>query len=364
MENSPVVNLAWQLACVETAAAKAPFIEPEHLLAALTKLKQFCAGEARETLCAQGLDVAVFQPEMEWVADVLEETKIEPDSFRHKLRERLGKGSHEQAKGKTIHRSDRSRKLFERAEQIAREMKIEKLKAGHLFLAVLEEKDSSGCQLLVQQGADLKALAEATRKRVQKQPEMQVAGGQRVEPRIETMSGTPFLDRFGRDLTKVAREGKLGPVVGRRKEILQVIQTLARKSKNNPVLVGEAGVGKTAIAEAIAIRIADGKDAQVLGGKRLVELSMGSLTAGTKYRGDFEERLTRIVKEVGAHPEVIVFIDELHTVIGAGRAEGSMDAANILKPALARGDMRCIRSHNGCRVSPLRGIGRGIGAPV
>ncbi len=342
MENSPVVNLAWQLACVETAAAKAPFIEPEHFLAALTKLKQFCAGEARETLCAQGLDVAAFRPEMELVANLLEETRIEPAAFRHKLRERLGKGTYEHAKGQTIHRSDRSQKLFEHAEEIARELKVEQLKTGHLFLAILEEKNSVGCQLLVQQGADLKALVESTRKRMQKQPEMEVAGGQRVGPRIEAASGTPFLDRFGRDLTKEAREGKLGPVVGRRNEILQVIQTLARKSKNNPVLVGEAGVGKTAIAEAIAIRIAGGKDAQVLGGKRLVELSMGSLTAGTKYRGDFEERLTRIVKEVGAHPEVIVFIDELHTVIGAGRAEGSMDAANILKPALARGDMRCI----------------------
>ena len=278
---------------------------------------------------------------MEWVADVLEETKIEPDSFRHKLRERLGKGSHEQAKGKTIHRSDRSRKLFERAEQIAREMKIEKLKAGHLFLAVLEEKDSSGCQLLVQQGADLKALAEATRKRVQKQPEMQVAGGQRVEPRIETMSGTPFLDRFGRDLTKGAG-GQTWPGGRPPERDFTGHPDTGPKIEEQSGPAGEAGVGKTAIAEAIAIRIADGKDAQVLGGKRLVELSMGSLTAGTKYRGDFEERLTRIVKEVGAHPEVIVFIDELHTVIGAGRAEGSMDAANILKPALARGDMRCI----------------------
>jgi ATP-dependent Clp protease ATP-binding subunit ClpC len=342
MDNSPIVNLVWQLACVETTAAKSQFIEAEHLLAALTKLKQLCADEAAERLRAQGLDVAALQPEMELVAGVLEETGIEPDSFRHTLRERLGKGTHQFAKGETIHRSDRSRKLFERAEEIARELKAEKLKAGHLFLAILEEKASVGCRFLVEQGADLKVLAESTRKRIQKQPAVQVAGGHRVEPLVEATTGTPFLDRFGRDLTKEAREGKLGPVVGRRKEILQVIQTLARKSKNNPVLVGEAGVGKTAIAEAIAIRIAEGKDAQVLGGKRLVELSMGSLTAGTKYRGEFEERLTRIMKEVGAHPEVIVFIDELHTVIGAGRAEGSMDAANILKPALSRGDMRCI----------------------
>ncbi len=342
MENSPTVDLVWQLASVETTAAKLQFIEPEHFLAALTKLKQLCAGEAEEALRAQGLDVAALQPEMDLVAGVLEETGIDPDAFRHKLRERLGKSTYEHAKGKTIHRSDRSRKLFERTKEIAHTMKAEQLKAGHLFLAILEEKGSVGCQLLVEHGADLKLLAEATRKRMQKQPEMQVAaGGRAAEPRIGATTGTPFLDRFGRDVTKEARDGKLGPVIGRRKEILEVIQTLARRSKNNPVLVGEAGVGKTAIVEAIAIRIVDGKDAQVLGGKRVVELSMGTLTAGTKNRGDFEERLTRIIGEATTHPEVILFIDELHTLIGAGGSGGN-DAANILKPALARGDISCI----------------------
>jgi ATP-dependent Clp protease ATP-binding subunit ClpC len=155
--------------------------------------------------------------------------------------------------------------------------------------------------------------------------------------------GTPFLDQYGRDLTREAREGKLGPFIGRRKELLQVIQTIARRSKNNPVLVGEAGVGKTAIVEALAVRAAEGKDPQVLAGKRIVELSIGAVIGGTKYRGEFEERLTRIIEEARAHPEVILFIDELHTVVGAGRAEGSgTDAANLMKPALARGDLRCI----------------------
>jgi ATP-dependent Clp protease ATP-binding subunit ClpC len=341
MENSPTVDLVWQLACVETAAAKLQFIEPEHFLAALTKLRQLCAGKAEEALRAQGLDVAVLGAEMELVAGVLGETGIDPDAFRHKLRERLGKGTYEHAKGKTIHRSDRSRKLFERAETIACAMKAEKLKVGHLFLAILEKKDLVGCQLLIEQEADLKALAEATRKRMLREPEMQIVGGQRVEPHVEATAGAPSLDQFGRDLTKEARGGKLGPVIGRRKEILEVIQTLARRSKNNPVLVGDAGVGKTAIVEAIAIRIVDGKDVQVLGGKRIVELSMGTLTAGTTNRGDFEARLTRIIGEATAHPEVILFIDELHTLIGAGKS-GGLDAANILKPALARGDISCI----------------------
>ena len=342
MENSPVVKTAWQLACIETCAAKAQFIEPEHFLAALTKLKQLCTAEAAEALRAQGVDISIMRPEMELIAGVLEATGIEPDDFRHELRSRLGKGVYQHPKGAAVPRSDASRKVFARAEALAREMKADPLRAGHLFLAFLDTKDSVGCRLLVEKGADLKALADSTRERMQKEPEMSVAGGQRGEQPPRAESGTPFLDRFGRDLTKEARDGKLGPVIGRRKEILEVIQTLARRSKNNPVLVGEAGVGKTAIVEALAIRIAQGKDPQVLGGKRVVELSMGTLTAGTKYRGEFEERLTRIIKEVTEHPEVIVFIDELHTLIGAGAGGGNLDAANLLKPALARGDMRCI----------------------
>jgi ATP-dependent Clp protease ATP-binding subunit ClpC len=154
--------------------------------------------------------------------------------------------------------------------------------------------------------------------------------------------GTHYLDRYGRDLTQAAREGKLGPFIGRRQELLQIIQTLARRSKNNPVLVGEAGVGKTAVVEALAVRTAEGKDSQVLGGKCIIELNMGALVGGTKFRGEFEERLTHLLDEVRTHPEVILFIDEIHTVVGAGRAEGSMDAANLMKPALARGDLRCI----------------------
>jgi len=342
MELSPVVNLAWQLACVETTAAKTQFIEPEHFLAALTKLKQLCSEEAEETLRKQGLDVSVLRPEMELVASVLEDSGIEPNPLRYELRARLGTGAYQFSKGETVHRSDRSRNMFQRAEVIAREMTDGSLKAGHIFLAILEEKDSVGCKLLREKGADLTALSEVTRKRMKEQPVLQPVGGQRPDELQEPKSATPFLDKFGRDLTKEAREGQLGPIVGRRKELLQVIQTLARASKNNPVLVGEAGVGKTAIVEALAIRIVEGKDPQVLAGKRLVELNMGALTAGTKYRGDFEERLTKIIAEASAHPEIILFIDELHTMMGAGKGEGSLDAANILKPALARGGVRCI----------------------
>jgi len=159
-------------------------------------------------------------------------------------------------------------------------------------------------------------------------------------------SETPLLDRYGRDITRAAREGRLMPFVDSdrtRNTLRQVIKVLMMPMKNNPVLIGEAGVGKTAVVEALAERIALGRDRRVLPGRRLVELSMGELVAGTKYRGEFEERLTRLIDEVRSHPEVILFIDEFHTVAGAGRAEGApMDAGNIMKPALARGELRCI----------------------
>jgi ATP-dependent Clp protease ATP-binding subunit ClpC len=159
-------------------------------------------------------------------------------------------------------------------------------------------------------------------------------------------SDTPLLDRYGRDITRAAREGRLLPFVDSdrtRNTLRQLIKVLMMPTKNNPVLVGEAGVGKTAVVEALAERIAMGRDRKVLAGRRLVELSMAELVAGTKYRGEFEERLTRLIEEVRSHPEVILFIDEFHTVAGAGRAEGApMDAGNIMKPALARGELRCI----------------------
>lgn len=339
---SAIMQWAWQLAAAEAAAAQADQIEPEHFLAALTKLHQFSARELVAYLDAKGVDLSMHRPEMELVARVLEEVAIDPDAFRHALRDRLGQGPHEHREGETIHRSERSRKLFARAEALARELKSGQLKCGHLFLAILEERDSTGCRLLEEEGADLKALADRVRQRLEKEPVRDLAGAARDEAPQEQRLGTPFLDRYGRDLTDCARRGELGPIIGRRKEILQVIQTLARRSKNNPVLVGEAGVGKTAVAEAVAIRAAAGKDPQVLGGKRIVELSINALVAGTKYRGEFEERLARVLAECRSHPEVILFVDELHTVIGAGRGEGSMDAANILKPALARGELRCI----------------------
>ncbi len=342
MQASPATELIWRLAVAESVAARQEFIEPVHFLEGLTKGEQLCSDSAIRNLTVDDADVALLQAELRLVPVVLKDCGIDPTTLRHGLRERMGQGTYERRKGCIVHPSDACRKLFALAEDIAKSELAGSIKTGHLFLAILDEKNSPGCQVFVEQGVSLKRLAEVTRKRMTLQRDMQIAGEHRTDGPAERNSGTPLLDRFGRDLTKEAREGRLGPIVGRRKELLQIIQTLARASKNNPVLVGEAGVGKTAIAEALAIRIVEGKDPQVLAGKRLIELNMGALTAGTKYRGDFEERLTKIIAEASAHPEIILFIDELHTMMGAGKAEGSMDAANILKPALARGGMRCI----------------------
>ncbi|MCK4496535.1 MAG: ATP-dependent Clp protease ATP-binding subunit, partial [Candidatus Aminicenantes bacterium] len=195
------------------------------------------------------------------------------------------------------------------------------------------EGEGVAAQVLTSLGVDLKKV----RKEVSNLLGTKVPSAQVAKP-----SQTPTLDRFGRDLTQLARRGELDPVIGREKEIERVIQILSRRTKNNPVLIGEAGVGKTAIAEGLAQKIVSGSLPETLLDKRLVTIELGGIVAGTKYRGEFEKRMERIINEIRKAKNIILFIDEVHTMVGAGAAEGAIDASNILKPALARGELQCI----------------------
>ena len=204
---------------------------------------------------------------------------------------------------------------------------------------MIREGEGLAGRVLSKLGVDL----ERTRREVAHLQDAEPGGGQGGGTRQPQRSRTPTLDEFGRDLTEYARNEKLDPVVGRASEIERVIQILSRRTKNNPVLVGEPGVGKTAIAEGLAQRIIQQDIPEMLKDKRIVSLDLAGLVAGTKYRGEFEERMKRVMDEVRkAQGEVILFVDELHTLVGAGAAEGAIDASNIMKPALARGELQCI----------------------
>jgi len=228
----------------------------------------------------------------------------------------------------------RAKQILEVAANEAKEMKTQFVDVEHLLLALLKDKEGVAAQILAAFGVDYKTAMEET---------LAVLEGKTTGRKEKgKKSKTPFLDHFGRDLTQLAREAKLDPVIGRQKEIERVTQVLSRRKKNNPILIGDPGVGKTAIVEGLAQRIIEKRVPQILLDKRLVTLDMGGVVAGTKYRGQFEERIKAVMTELQQNTDVIIFIDELHTIVGAGSAEGTLDASNMFKPALARGELQCI----------------------
>ena len=230
----------------------------------------------------------------------------------------------------------RAKKVVELAVDEARRMTHTYIGTEHLLIGLLREGEGVAAGVLESLGVTLDKVRSETHRILSQTTPSSSGQGSRSSTR------TPTLDQLGIDLTAAARAGKLDPVIGREQEIQRVIQILSRRTKNNPVLMGEPGVGKTAIVEALAQRIASSDIPETLQGKRLVTLDMGALVAGTKYRGEFEERLKKVIEEIKSSGNCVLFIDEMHTIVGAGAAEGAVDAANILKPSLARGELQCI----------------------
>ena len=272
-------------------------------------------------------------------AKALESLGISLEAVREQVQEIIGQG--QQAPSGHIPFTPRAKKVLELSLREALQLGHNYIGTEHILLGLIREGEGVAAQVLVKLGADLNRVRQQVIQLLsgyQRARRRRAAGG----PQEGTPSGSLVLDQFGRNLTQAAREGKLDPVIGREKEIERVMQVLSRRTKNNPVLIGEPGVGKTAVVEGLAQAIVKGEVPETLKDKQLYTLDLGALVAGSRYRGDFEERLKKVLKEIRTRGDIILFIDELHTLVGAGAAEGAIDAASILKPMLARGELQTI----------------------
>ena len=277
--------------------------------------------------------VALLEQESGLTSDILERLGVDVAAVKRRVEARLEDAPKVAYEAAQIYATPRIARLLENAVHEADRLKDEFIGTEHLLIAIAGEDKGEAVEILNEFGIDQEKIYRALQ---------EVRGGHRVDsPRAESKYRS--LEKYGRDLTELSRQGKLDPVLGRDDEIKRVMQILTRRTKNNPVIIGEAGVGKTAIAEGLAQRIVAGDIPDFLKEKRVVALDMGSLVAGSKFRGEFEERLKAVIDEVRqASGEIILFIDEMHTVVGAGAAEGAIDASNMLKPALARGELQCV----------------------
>src|SRR5215208_6892915 len=283
-------------------------------------------------------------------ATVLQNLSVELDEIQQKIEETVKKGKAAQTTGPDLPYTSRAKKVLELAMSEARELSHSYVGTEHLLLGLLREEKGIAAQVLTDAGVNLEAARAETLRILGTEMPQQPGGAQAsagaqptpAAPKGEKKSKTPALDHFCRDLTQLAAEGQLDPTIGRAKEIERVMEVLTRRKKNNPVLIGEPGVGKTAIVEGLAQLIANGECPESLRDHRVLSLDMAAVIAGTKYRGQFEERLKAVMNEIAQNKQIILFIDELHTLVGAGAAEGAIDASNMLKPALARGELQCV----------------------
>jgi len=326
------VNLAWQIAAGEAADKQTEFIEKEHILIGIFSLEKiFTAEGIKEKI---GGDLKAFEIEYFALEDTIKSVGLNMTDLRRGLRNKVSRGNFAPREN-VIHRSNDCKGYFERAQELGK---------GHVnlltfLIAILERPGEIIGTVLKEYNCSPEKFKEKISKKMEGFKGMSYENKEVIKNKKDE-DNLVWLLRYGRDLVKQAKEGKLTPIEGRRDEMLQLVRTLSRKTKNNPVLIGEAGVGKTAIVEGLAQRIANGKN---LEGKRIIELSVSSLIAGTSYRGEFEKRLEEVIREAKENPEVILFLDEIHNLVGAGKvSDSSLDAANILKPALARGEIKCI----------------------
>lgn len=288
-------------------------------------------------------------------AKALSSIGIDLYTVRQRVHELVEKEDFDDLETEEIGYSPEAKTIMEYAVEQAQALGHDYIGTEHILLGIIYDTESIACEILISLGADLDIIHDAildllNEDTLNDMPKLNVFNENKApkkdnntkDNKQKNNSATPLLDKYGRDLNILAQEEKIDPVIGRNREIERVIQILSRRTKNNPILIGEPGVGKTAVTEGLAQRLINGNIPKVLASKRIISLNMASLVAGTKYRGDFEDRLKKIIDEIIENKNIILFIDEMHTLVGAGAAEGSMDAANILKPALSRGEIQVI----------------------
>ncbi len=340
---SPGVFVVHAISAVEAQALGNAHIEPEHLFIGICKAEDLVS---RESPVVEGMDIGdweSFREEASAILDVMARAGLNPVRARRRLRKIV----HQSGLEKGIfdgHRSQRCRELYDAADEIREARSEDLLMLKHLIAAMLRWPWSLIGALLAEFSVEPSQLRQYLGLEAETAAPGTVEGtlsGEEEDP-AASHPRTPYLDKYGRDLTALAREDRLSPCIGREREIAELGRILIRKTRNNAILVGEPGVGKTCIVEGLAQKLLAQDIAEQLRGKRIVELTMGGLLAGTRYRGDFEERMEKVIKEASADPNIILFIDEIHTLIGSRCGGEALDAATLLKPALARGEIRCI----------------------